>query len=169
MPPKLEKLFTLREFVNMSEAQSLGSTKGGAHRGIYPVNSGFLEGEGIHAEVVSGGGDMLTLDPASNTGYTDTRVQLRSTNAETGKVDAMFFVTYRGILKLDEKVLLAMTGSPEAKTTSPEDHYCFMGVSFEVSEERHKWMEQTFFVGHGHVHMGEAGSMALEYDIYKLS
>ncbi|KAK0934340.1 hypothetical protein LTR29_014071 [Friedmanniomyces endolithicus] len=168
MPPKLEQAFVFRLFENSSDTLSLGPNKGGALGFVYPFSSGFLKGSSIDAKMVNGGSDLFTLDPATGMGYTNVQVSFKSVDAQTGKSDGIFVMTYRGVLKVDELFQLALSGSPEAKTTSSEDHYCVANVTFEVSDERHKWMEQTLFVGHGHAYVPGDGSAAAEYEVYKV-
>ncbi|KAK1070771.1 glutamate--tRNA ligase [Friedmanniomyces endolithicus] len=134
MPPKLEQAFVFRLFENSSDTLSLGPNKGGALRFVYPFSSGFLKGSGIDAKMVNGGSDLFTLDPATGMGYTNVRVAFTSVDAQTGKSDGLFVMTYQGVLKVDEQFQLALSGSPEAKTTSSEDHYCVANVAFEIKE-----------------------------------
>lgn len=163
MPPKLEQVFTFRLFQNTLNTLPLGSTKGGAQRMICPFSSGFLKGSAISADMVLGGADSFTLDTAKGVGYTNVQAHFRAADApETGEPSGTFFMTYQGVVKLDEKLQLALSGSPEARTTSSEERYCLANVVFEVSEERHKWMEQMLFVGQGHAFVGEGGSAAAE-------
>ena len=168
MAPKLEQAFTFRLFMDSQATLPMGSMKGGLHRTIFPFSSGFLKGADINAELVPGSADAFTLDPAAGVGYTDVRCQFKETDPAMGEIEAIFFMKYRGVAKLDEKIQLAFAGSPEAKTTKVEDHYVVANVVFEVSAERHKWMEQTLFIGQGHGYCPGDGTVAAEYEVYKV-
>lgn len=80
MAPKLEQVFTLRAFLGKKDTLPLGPVKGGAHRIVVPVTGGFIEGCGLDAEILPGGGDWLLLDPATGIAYLDIRFQARSSS-----------------------------------------------------------------------------------------
>ena len=69
---------------------------------------------------------------------------------------------------MDEAAQLALGNSPEAKSTKAGDHAWFATPVFEVSSEKHKWMERSWFVSQGHWHIPGDGSIAAEHDIYRL-
>jgi hypothetical protein len=132
-----------------------------------PFNEGSLKGDGINAEFVPGGADRFTFDPTTSTGYTDVRAQFRQLDEKGGNPN-FFLMQYRGVFVVDEKLGIAMQGSPEARTTKSEEHYVFCSVEMEVSNAKHKWMEQTMLVGQGHVYATGDGKVAAEYEIYKM-
>jgi hypothetical protein len=167
MPPKLEPVFTFRLFITTQDTLPMGSTKGGPQRVVQPFNGGSLSGEGINAEFVQGGSDRFTFDPATNTGYTDARAQFRERDEKTGETN-MFFLQYRGVVVVDEKFQLALQGNPDSRTTKGEEHYCFSSVELDVSNDKHKWMERTALVGQGHIYAPGDGTVAAEYEVYKL-
>lgn len=173
MAPTLEQVFTLRIYRTKDDTLSFGPTKGGAPRFISPLTGGYLrsagqDDQGIDAKFVQGGSDWLTVDPSTATGHLDARVHFRSDNADTD----VFYVHFTGLVVMDEKIAPIMAWSAEAATTQSRDHYAFMQPLFEVSNVKHKWMETTAFVGHGHYVVEHGGDgqqrQAVEYEIYKL-
>jgi hypothetical protein len=80
----------------------------------------------------------------------------------------MFYATIKGLMKLDEAAQLALQFSPEAMSTNAGDHDWFTTPIFEVSNEKHKWMEQNWFVSQGHWHVPGDGTLAAEHDVYML-
>ena len=163
MAPTLEQVLSIRIFRSKDDVLTFGSTKGNAQRFIQPLIGGYLRGDGINADFVQGGSDWVSFDAATGTGHLDARLQFQ--DKQTG---AAFYVSFTGIVKFDEKIQLVMQWSPEAKTTQSKDHYSFTNPVFEVSNEEHKWMEQTVFVGHGHYYVPGDGTQAVEYEVYKL-
>ena len=162
MPPSLEHVLTFRAIFAKEDLLRLGSTKGGAQRLVAPVNGGFLKGEGIDAELVQGGSDWPYIDANTGTAYLDVRAHFRD------KAGDLFYLQYRGILKLDDQAQLAMKWSPDARTTKGGDHYWLMTPTIEASNEKDKWVEQCWFVGQGHWYVPGDGVFGTEYDIYKV-
>ncbi|KAK6432806.1 hypothetical protein LTR95_011023 [Oleoguttula sp. CCFEE 5521] len=162
MAPTLEKAFDLRVFLDKDNTVPLGTIKGGPQRTYAPVApGGYLRGSGIDAEIIPKGADSVLVDTASGTAYLDVRCAFRSKEGDN------FYLYYTGIVRLDEKLGLLFTFSPEAETTKSSDHYFFTTPTIEVSNEKHKWMERTIFVSHGHVYV-EEDRLAVEYEIYKV-
>ncbi|KAK6420014.1 hypothetical protein LTR95_016987 [Oleoguttula sp. CCFEE 5521] len=163
MAPTLEKVFDLRAFLGKTDTLPLGHVKGGAQRIIVPVTSGFLKGSGVEAEIIpTTGADWLLLDPATGTAHLDVRIALRTKDGDS------IYIYYPGIIKLDEKIGMALSWDPAMRTTKSSDHYFFTTPRIEVSNEKHKWMEQTVFVAHGHFFAEGDGTQAVEYEVYKL-
>jgi len=82
MAPKLEEVFKLRAFLGREDALSLGPIKEGPHRHIVPVTHGTLEGSGLKAQLLHGGGDWLLLDTSTGVAHLDIRAQARSDKGE---------------------------------------------------------------------------------------
>jgi len=162
MAPKLEQVFKVQAFLSKEDMLPLGSIKGGPHRYVVPVVSGFIEGADFKAELTSGGSDWLLMDPATGTAQLDIRANARTKDGE------YIYTYYHGILKMDQQVEKFLQWSPEAKSTKSSDHYFMTTPRYEVSSERLKWMEQNIFVGHGHFVVPGDGRQAVEYEIYKV-
>lgn len=154
---------TIRIVLSREDTLHMGTVNGGAQRIICPITSGFLKGEGFDAVLVQGGSDWISVDSATGTAYLDIRTHFR--DRQSGDV---FYVQAKGISRVDEKVQLVMAWNPDAKTTKGGDHYAFSTPTFEVSGEKHKWMERTAFVGQGHWEVPGDGTQAVEQEIYRL-
>lgn len=161
MIPKLERAFTLRGYLDLENFLRIGPVKSGPHRAIIHATSGFLEGSGVKAKVVPGGGDWLLLDPSYNVGHLDVRVQFKTEDGEG------IYARYDGVLRMDEATQKILDRSEDAKDTEYGDHYFFITPIFETSSERLKWMNSTVFVGQGRWMMDKNG-YAVEYGIYKM-
>ena len=83
MAPKLEQVFKMQAFLSKENTLDLGSIKGGPHRYVIPVVSGFIEGADFKAEVTAGGSDWLTLDHSTGIAQLDVRAQGRTAEGET--------------------------------------------------------------------------------------
>ncbi len=83
MAPKLEQVFKVRAFLSKGDMLALGSIKGGPHRYVVPVESGFMEGADLKAELVSGGSDWLLLDTVTGTAQLDIRVNARTKDGDS--------------------------------------------------------------------------------------
>ncbi|OQO13403.1 hypothetical protein B0A48_01631 [Cryoendolithus antarcticus] len=163
MAPTLEKAFDLRVYLDKDNAVRLGTIKGGPQRTYAPVGSGeYLRGSGVDAEIIPKGADSVLVDMASGTAHLDVRCAFRSKEGDN------FYLYYTGIVRLDEKLGLLFTFSPEVETTKSSDHYFVTTPTIEASNEEHKWMERTIFVSHGHVYV-EGDRLAVEYEMYKNS
>ena len=163
MAPTLEHRFSFRLELSKSATLALGATKGGTHRFISPILRGFLRGSGIDAEVVAGSSECPLLDTSADLAYIDGRVQFRDAN--TG--DACYMLV-QGVIQLDEASQLAFTFDENAKSTIAGSHAWFTTPTFEVSNPRDKWMEQSWFVSQGHWHIPGDGPQWAEHDVYMM-
>lgn len=163
MAPTLEHVLDLRLFRTKDDSLALNSTQGNAPRFIAPLTGGYLKGDGLSADFIQGGSDWLRLNPATCTAYLDARLHFR--DKETGDV---FYISFTGVMRLDPVIEKVVSWAPDAKSTKAAEHYSFVHPVIEVSAERHKWMERTAFVGHGHYYVPGDGTQAVEFDIYQL-
>jgi Protein of unknown function (DUF3237) len=65
MASKLELAFTMRGYMSKENSLDLKTIKSGAQRVIVPITHGFIEGSGLKAELVPGGGDWILVLPPS--------------------------------------------------------------------------------------------------------
>jgi hypothetical protein len=63
MAPKLELAFTMRGYMSKENSLNLDAIKGGPSRIIVPITHGTLEGSGLNAKLLSGGGDWILVQP----------------------------------------------------------------------------------------------------------
>ncbi len=123
-------------------------------RTIVPVTGGSAQGERIRGTLVGGGGDWLLVGP-DGYGRLDVRVQLQTHD------DALIYVTYFGVLEMNEKVLSA-TGTGQG--TEFGDHYFRTTPHLETGDERYAWVNQTIFVARGRLLPG-----GVEYEVSRVT
>lgn len=162
MAPKLEPAFTLRGYLDFENFLRVGVVKSGPQRGFVHVTSGFLEGSGIKAKVVPGGGDWLLQDTSANIGHLDVRAQFKTEDGEG------IYVHYDGVLRMDEATQKMLSRSEDAKDTQYGDHYFFTTPIFETGIEKLKWINSTVFVGQGRWVVDKDG-YAVEYTVYRVA
>lgn len=61
MAPKLEKYFTLRAYISKNNTTNMKATRNGNIRNFIPITHGYLEGSGLKAELIPGGGDAIMV------------------------------------------------------------------------------------------------------------
>lgn len=61
MAPKFEKHFTVRGYMSKENSHDLKAIWSGPVRIIVPIISGFVEGSGLKAEILPGGGDWILV------------------------------------------------------------------------------------------------------------
>jgi hypothetical protein len=182
MTPRLERRFTMRGYTSSDGTCDLKAIQSGPTRLIVPVVGGFFKGEGVEAEVLSGGGDWplvrlvvvisylckqctdqptLQLDPSTNVAHLDVRAHARVSNGH------YIFIHYNGVMKIDVPLSKVLTGATDAETTSFGDHYWYSTPIFETSDPELKWIEDVAWVGQGRVVVDGRGT-AVEYEIYQV-
>ena len=82
MAPKLEQVLKMQAFLSKDNMLNIGSIKGGPHRYVSPVVSGFIEGADFKAEATAGGADWLLMDPSTGICQLDVRAQGRTAEGE---------------------------------------------------------------------------------------
>ena len=172
----------MRGYTSKDATCDLKTMRSGPTRLIVPVVGGFIKGQGVEAEVLSGGGDWplvclvatvscfcakyadqfsLQLDPSTNVAHLDVRAHARLANGQH------IFVHYTGVMKLDAPLSKVLIGAEDAETTSFGDHDWYSTPIFETSDPSLKWIEDAAWVGQGRVVVDERGS-AVEYEIYQV-
>ena len=125
------------------------------HRMIFEVTEGVVEGERLNGIIKSGGGEWFLAGP-DGFGRIDVRFQMTTTDG------ANLYFQYFGLLELNEATMAALgTGA----ATDFEDHYFRTNPRLETGDPRYAWVNQTMFVGKGHVLPG----LLIEYDIYRVT
>jgi hypothetical protein len=124
-------------------------------RMIFEVTGGDVTGERLNGIIHPGGGEWF-LAGADGFGRIDVRFQMTTDDG------ANIYVQYFGILELTEATMAAVgTGA----ATDFEDHYFRTAPRLETGDERYAWVNQTVFVGKGHVLPG----LLVEYDLYRVT
>lgn len=125
------------------------------HRMVFAVTGGDVAGERLNGIIHPGGGEWF-LAGADGFGRVDVRFQMTTGDG------ANIYVQYFGILELTEATMAAVgTGAG----TDFEDHYFRTTPRLETGDERYAWVNQTVFVGKGHVLSG----LLVEYDLYRVT
>lgn len=196
MPPKLEKVFTLRGYLDSAGTIDAGPLKGdnGPRQIVVPIPSGYLEGSGVRGELLPGSGDWQTvsvyvftfqltrwpstdtclpmqLNTSTNVAHLNVRLQLRLTEpkpTDSGASPYTVHIHYDGVVKVDEKAGKILSFAPDAKSTDWGDHYWFSSPMMVTSCPELKWVESSWFVARGRFEIDEVGT-AIEYEIYKLN
>ena len=123
-------------------------------RTFFEVTGGTVEGDRVSGELLSGGGDWLLVDGAGY-GHLDVRGQIRTGDG------AVLYLTYGGILEVNENVQAALGGEVE---TDWNDQYFRSTPRLETGDERYAWVNSTVFVAEGRVRKGPA----VEYRVYRV-
>ena len=125
------------------------------HRMVFAVTGGDVEGERLNGIIHPGGGEWF-LAGADGFGRVDVRFQMTTDDG------ANIYVQYFGILELTEATMAAVgTGAG----SDFEDHYFRTTPRLETGDGRYAWVNQTVFVGKGHVLPG----LLVEYDLYRVT
>ncbi|EME38168.1 hypothetical protein DOTSEDRAFT_57681 [Dothistroma septosporum NZE10] len=171
MPPTLSHAFTLRAYVSHEHAISVKTVKGGPQRMSIPIQSGYLHGSGIEAEIIPGGADwpvapthkiprqFIPLDPTASTLHIGARLNLKTSTGEA------IYIQHSGVLKIDEKSKSNMGPSKDAKSTQFGDHELFVTPVIETSDASLKWVEAASLVAEGRW-IVEERKKGVEYEVY---
>jgi len=162
MTPKLDFAFTMRVYLSKENSIAMAKIKSGPSRVVLPITHGSLEGSGLKATILPGGGDWILLDPSTNVSHLDVRTHARTTDGHS------IYVHYGGVLKLDDAGNKVIGWAPDAKTTQFGDHDWFTAPVMETDDPAYKWVETSVFVGQGRYIVDEVGT-AVEYQIYKVT
>ena len=122
-------------------------------RMVIPVAGGWVKGSRLNATVVGPCGDWALLG-ADGFARLDVRGQLRTDDG------AVVYVSYAGLLELNEAVQAALAGG----STEYGQQYFRTTPRFETGDERYLWLNTAVFVGQGRLMPG-----AVEYEIYRVT
>jgi hypothetical protein len=124
-------------------------------RVVFEVTGGRCEGRRLNGTVLSGGGDWLLVGP-DGWGRLDVRAQFATDDG------AAIYVSYYGVLEMNEKVQRAVT---EGGGTEYADQYFRTNPRFETGDPRYVWLTQTLFIAEGHLRPGRV----VEYKVYRVT
>lgn len=65
MAPQLDYVFTMRTYLSRENGFAIPKIKDGPSRVIVPITHGFIDGSGIKATIIPGGGDWILVPPTS--------------------------------------------------------------------------------------------------------
>jgi hypothetical protein len=123
-------------------------------RMFYEVAGGEVSGPRVNGTVLTGGGDWALV---GHDGWVrlDVRGQVRTDDG------AMLYVTYTGILELNEAAQQAVASGGE---TAFDDHYYRIAPQIETGDERYAWMTRSTFVARGRICRGPG----VAYEVYRV-
>jgi len=125
------------------------------NRLVFEVTGGKAEGERVKGKLLTGGGDWLLVGP-DGWGRLDVRGQFLTDDG------ALIYVSYYGVLEMNEKVQSATAGG---SGTEYGDQYFRTNPRFETGDPRYAWLNQTLFVAEGRIRPGPT----VEYNVYRVT
>lgn len=134
--PKLEFLF--EEKVLLEPAQELGVTTYGNRR-IINIVGGTFEGPKLKGKILSGGADWQTV---REDGTADIIAQY-TLQTDDG---ALIYIVNKGIRHASPEVLERMK---KGEHVDPSEYYMRTAATFEVSDEKYKWLNKIIAVASG--------------------
>jgi hypothetical protein len=124
-------------------------------RSFFEVTGGEVQGERLNGKLLTGGGDWALIGPDA-WARLDVRAQIETVDG------ARILLTYYGVLQLNEAMQRAMA---TAGGTEYVDHYFRTTPRYETGDPRYEWLNQTVFVGVGHLLPG----LVVEYEVYRVT
>jgi hypothetical protein len=122
-------------------------------RAVVSVSGGSAKGERISGSVVGAGADWALIGP-DGFSRLDVRLQIQTQDG------AVLYVTYVGLLEMNEVVQQALAGGE----TGYDDHYFRATLQIETGDLRYAWVNTTVFVARGRLLAG-----GVEYEVYRLT
>jgi hypothetical protein len=121
---------------------------------FFEVIDGEIEGERLRGKLLPGAGDRLLACP-DGYGRIDVRANFQLDDG------ALLYLNYFGVLEMNQAIQNAMGGAG----TAYEDHYFRTNQRFETGDPRYAWLNQTLFVGVGHI----LAPLTVEYRLYRVT
>ena len=122
---------------------------------VVEVIGGSFEGKRLKGKILTGGADWLLAGP-DGFGRLDVRAQFVTDDG------AAIYLSYFGLLEMNDKVQRAL--SDPQNGTDYADHYFRTNPHFETGDPRYAWLNQSLFVGEGHILPGRI----VEYKVYRV-
>lgn len=110
-------------------------------RAIAEVAGGTFEGPRLNGVIRPPGADWVLVDGTGH-GRIDVRLLFETDDG------ANVYVTYTGVLELNEAITAALAGALE---TQFGDNYFVTQVRFETGHERYAWLNHVVAIGEGRV------------------
>lgn len=122
-------------------------------RAVATVTEGRVTGDRLNGDVKGAGADWLLIGPDGFV-RVDVRAQLVTDDG------AGIYVTYLGLLEMNDKTLGAMGGGE----TSFDDQYFRTTPRMETGDPRYAWVNTTMFVARGRLIPG-----GVEYEVFRVT
>jgi hypothetical protein len=134
---------------------AVGGVAPGGSRQIWEVAEATLEGERIHATLAAPGSDWMAV---SQDGFWRPNVRV-AFETEDG---AAILLHYTGLVEQTEAFIAA---AEEDRETDWDDQYMRMVLTFETSDERYAWLNESLFVARGRI----LGTGRVEYEVHRVT
>jgi hypothetical protein len=135
--PTTEHLFDAH--ITLATPEQIGATPHGL-RSVHVVAGGTFDGPRLRGEIRPGGADWL-LSFAG--GYNELDVRL-TMQADDG---ALIFMSYRGVLQVDNAVIARVMAGEKA---DPSSYYFRTAPRFETGSEKHAWLNTQVAIAYGY-------------------
>ena len=122
-------------------------------RMVIPLSAGTVRGARINGTLAGIGGDWALVG-ADGWARIDVRGQILTDDG------AVIFVTYGGVLELNETVMVAMAAGDQG--TEFEDQYFRITPRLETGDARYAWVNQAVFIARGRLIGG-----GVMYEVYR--
>lgn len=122
-------------------------------RVVSSVTGGWCKGERLNGTLAGAAADWMLIG-ADGFARLDVRGQIVTDDG------AVVFISYNGLLELNEKVVASAGGGE----TTFEDQYFRSLVRMESGAPNYTWVNKTIFVGRGRVARG-----AVEYEVFRVA
>jgi hypothetical protein len=133
---KLEHLFTFTAAIGQNVPIGAGPY---GNRAIAAVTGGTFEGPGLRGTILPPGADWVLIDE-SGRGRIDVRLIFRTDDG------ANLYVTYTGVLELNDAIAKALTGSGE---TQFGDNYFVTQLRIETGAAKYAHLNYAVAIGEG--------------------
>jgi hypothetical protein len=124
-------------------------------RAITTVTGGWAKGDRISGTLAGAGGDWVLIG-SDGYGRLDVRAQILTDDG------AVLFLTYLGLIEMNEKVQAAFAGGGTG--TDFDDHYFRIATRLETGDPRYAWVNQSLFVGRGRL-----GPGTVLYEVFRVT
>jgi hypothetical protein len=122
---------------------------------LFEATEGEVSGKRISGRLLSGGGDWILVGP-DGWSRLDVRTQIQTHD------DAFIFVSYYGVLEMNDAVQKAIQTGGE---TRYGDQYFRTNPRLETGDTRYTWVNQSVFVGQGRIYPG----LGVQYRVLRVT
>ncbi len=149
---ELHHEFTMRAVV--AAGLPIGAGPSGL-RLVAAVATGTVTGERLNGTIVGPGADWVKVGK-DGLARVDVRMQISSDDG------ALIYVTYDGLLELNEKVVAAL--GDHSLETAWRDQYFRTAPVFETGANQYEWLQRSLFIARGRI-----TTDGVEYQVYRVT
>lgn len=152
--PALIKEFEIHPDIKIDEIADLGRGPFG-QRLISNVTGGQIVGNRLKGTIVSPGGDWALVGK-DGFGRIDVRLTFKTVDG------ALIYVQFFGLAQLTPAIMSIASGDTPATFG---EQYIFVNPRLETGDRRYSWVNQTVFIGEGHLLPGPR----IEFHVYRVA